>query len=94
MNAYIIWSLLTETGAGLEGLTGGGAVNDMMQIASRRFLNSETSSDFMEHMKHILVKEALDYLVNKILHYFQENNGKFFGQIVGKFVSTLSAVSA
>lgn len=41
--------------------------------------------NYLAHISNTLLRETIVY--------FQANNGQYFGQFVGKFVSSLSAVN-
>lgn len=72
-------------GLAVDGLSGGGgAVNNMMR---ELLIKIFTLPGFRNYFSHISMK-----LIHESFDYFQINNGQFFGQFVGKLISSLSAV--
>lgn len=65
---------------------GGGAV--ILNHKLKKMLSSLISLPKLENY----VSHMTQMVINESLNYFQANNGQFFGQFVGKFISVLSAV--
>lgn len=81
------FSFVKHTGLGLDGFSGGGgAVKKIMKKVLNKAMNSTAFKSYLAHISNILLRESIVY--------FQANNGQFFGQFIGKFVSSLSAVNA
>lgn len=76
---------LLPTGLAIDGFSGGGgAVKKIMKKFLIKTMNSAAFKSYLAHIANILLRETIIY--------FQANNGQFFGQFVGKFISSLSAV--
>lgn len=73
------------TGIALDGFSGGGgAVKKITKTFLTKAVNSPAFKSYLAHIINIILRESIVY--------FQANNGQFFGQFIGKYYASLSAV--
>lgn len=72
-------------GLAIDGFSGGGAVIKMIRNFFINIFHFPIVHDYISHMWMVIKNETINF--------FQMNNGQFFGQFVGKFISVLSAVN-
>lgn len=72
-------------GLAVDGFSGGGgAVNKIMKRLLHNMINSPDFQKYLSLISMSLLRETFDF--------FQINNGQFFGQFIGKLITSLSAV--
>lgn len=73
-------------GTAIDGFSGGGGAVMIKNLKSfKQLSNLPKFEKYVSHMTQVFMKESFNY--------FQANNGQFFGQFIGKFISSLSAVN-